>query len=88
MFIPRKTDGDNPKIIIFSGAGLDAPSGVRTFRDADGLWNEHKIEDVCTQSTWKRNFDLVHEFYNQRRTDLKGTEINHAHKVIKEYKYY
>jgi len=84
MYIPHRDKDDGPKIIIFSGAGLDAPSGIKTFRDADGLWNEHKIEDVCTQSTWKENYELVHEFYNNRRTELKKVEPNHAHKVIKE----
>jgi len=83
MYIPRMNKGDKPKIVIFSGAGLDAPSGIRTFRDANGLWNEHKIEDVCSESSWKKNFNLVHSFYNQRRTDLKNVEPNHAHKVIK-----
>jgi NAD-dependent deacetylase len=84
MYIPKRDKNDSPKIIIFSGAGLDAPSGVRTFRDSNGLWNEHKIEDVCTESTWKKNFELVHEFYNQRRMDLGNVKPNHAHKVIKE----
>jgi len=84
MYIPHRDKEDGPKIIIFSGAGLDAPSGIKTFRDSDGLWNEHKIEDVCTQSTWRDNFELVHKFYNDRRTNLKEVEPNHAHKVIKE----
>ena len=84
MYIPHRTDSDGPKIIIFSGAGLDAPSGVQTFRDTNGLWNEHKIEDVCTESTWKKNFNLVHNFYNQRRMELANVEPSHAHKVIKE----
>lgn len=72
------------KIIFFSGAGLDAPSGIRTFRDANGLWNDHKIEDVCTESTWIKNYDLVHDFYNERRRQLKEVEPNIAHKVLKE----
>ncbi|MDF1878425.1 NAD-dependent deacetylase [Sulfurimonas sp. SAG-AH-194-C20] len=82
MYIPKRDKSGAPKIIIFSGAGLDAPSGIKTFRDTDGLWNEHKIEDVCTQSTWKKNFELVHEFYNARRNDLKNAMPNHAHKII------
>jgi len=82
--IPRRTKGSGPKIIVFSGAGLDAPSGIRTFRDSNGLWNEYKIEDVCTESTWKRNFEVVHSFYNERRADLANTQPNHAHYVLKE----
>lgn len=72
------------KIIIFSGAGLDAPSGIRTFRDSNGLWNEHKIDDVCNERTWINNYELVHEFYNERRKDLKNVSPNKAHKVLKE----
>lgn len=72
------------KIVIFSGAGLDAPSGIQTFRGTDGLWNDHKIEDICDERTWKRNFELVHDFYNQRRNDLTKVKPNKAHYVIKE----
>ena len=62
------------KIIIFSGAGLSAESGISTFRDANGLWENHKIEDVCDENTWRDNFDLVHNFYNERRKQLKDVE--------------
>lgn len=71
------------KIIIFSGAGLSAESGISTFRDSDGTWENHKIEDVCTESTWKRNFELVHKFYSERRVQLASVEPNEAHKTIK-----
>lgn len=84
MIIPTMNYGEaKRKIIIFSGAGLDAPSGVRTFRDSNGLWNEHKIDDVCNENTWKKNFDLVHEFYNERRTDQATVKPNEAHLAIK-----
>ena len=53
------------KIIIFSGAGISAESGISTFRDSNGLWEKHRIEDICNQFTWKKNFELVHQFYNQ-----------------------
>lgn len=72
------------KIIFFSGVGLDAPSGIKTFRDANGLWNTHKIEDVCSIRTWMRNYDIVHDFYNERRTELQNVEPNSAHKILKE----
>jgi len=83
MMIPRKY-GNEPKIIIFSGAGLDAPSGIQTFRGTNGLWNDHKIADVCTESSWKKNFELIHKFYNERRTSLKDSKPNSAHLIIKE----
>jgi len=70
------------KIIIFSGAGLDAPSGIQTFRGTDGLWNGHKIEEVCDERTWKKNFQVVHNFYNERRIHLDTVEPNIAHKTI------
>jgi len=70
------------KIIIFSGAGISQPSGIETFRDTDGLWENHKIEDICTESTWKRNFEDVHEFYNQRRVQLGEVQPNEAHKAV------
>jgi len=47
MYIPRRSLSDEPKIIIFSGAGLDAPAGLSTYRDKEGLWNDHKISEVC-----------------------------------------
>ena len=71
------------KIIIFSGAGLSAESGISTFRDTNGLWENHKIEDVCNENTWRDNFDLVHNFYNERRKQLQDVEPNEAHKTIK-----
>ena len=72
-----------PKIIIFSGAGLSAESGISTFRDSNGLWENHKIEEICNEATWKQNFEKVHFFYNQRRTQLADVEPNEAHKTIK-----
>jgi len=71
------------KILIFSGAGIDKESGVETFRDAeDGLWNNYKIEDVATTDGWRKNRQLVLDFYNQRRSQLKTVEPNLAHKLI------
>ncbi len=71
------------KIVIFSGAGLDAPSGIQTFRGSGGLWNGNNIDDVCNEKTWKKNFELVHSFYNDRRVQLSHVEPNEAHKAIK-----
>ena len=72
-----------PKIIIFSGAGLSAESGISTFRDTNGLWENRSIDEICNEATWKHNYVKVHSFYNQRRTQLATVEPNEAHKTIK-----
>ena len=73
-------------LLVFSGAGLSAPSGVSTFRDRDGLWHQHRIEDVADYTTWKQNFHLVHNFYNQRRRDLQTVLPNPAHDAVARWK--
>ena len=83
MYIPRSSS-DEPKIIIFSGAGLDAPAGLSTYRDKEGLWNNYKISEVCNENTWKDNFIKVHNFYNDLRKKLSETEPNYAYSVLKE----
>jgi len=70
------------KLIILTGAGLSAESGLRTFRDQDGLWENHRIEEVCDGRTWRKNYELVHRFYNARRTQLASAEPNVAHRQI------
>lgn len=72
------------RITILSGAGISAESGVRTFRDSDGLWEEHRIEDVATPEAWHRNPELVIHFYNLRRKQLFEVEPNAAHFAITE----
>jgi len=72
------------KILVFTGAGVSAESGVQTFRDADGLWHDHKIEDVASPDGWRRDKETVLEFYNQRRRQLKEVEPNDGHKIIAE----
>ena len=68
------------KVVVLSGAGVSAESGIRTFRDsADGLWNEYKLEDVCTTQAWEKNPTLVNDFYNMRRIDVLNAKPNHAH---------
>ena len=68
------------KLVILSGAGISAESGIRTFRDsADGLWNEFKIHEVCTADAWNTNPTLVNDFYNMRRIDVLNAEPNLAH---------
>lgn len=69
-----------PKILVISGAGISAESGIPTFRDANGLWENHSIDQVANYMTWKQNFDLVHRFYNQRRLALGTVQPNAGHK--------
>ena len=72
------------KIVVFTGAGVSADSGLSTFRDADGLWANYRIEDVCTPEALARNRTLVIEFYNKRRKELLSTKPNPAHYAIAE----
>ncbi|MEP7320503.1 MAG: Sir2 family NAD-dependent protein deacetylase [Saprospiraceae bacterium] len=77
------------KIVVLTGAGMSAESGLKTFRDSDGLWENHRIEDVATPDAWHRNPHLVLEFYNQRRKQLNSCAPNSAHQslVLLEEKY-
>lgn len=72
------------KIVVLTGAGISAESGIKTFRDSDGLWENHRIEDVATFDAWKRNPSLVLEFYNQRRRQLLQCKPNAAHFALAE----
>jgi NAD-dependent deacetylase len=74
----------NSPIVILTGAGISAESGIQTFRSSDGLWCGHKIEDVATPEAFARNPDLVHMFYNMRRRQLLSPEIkpNTAHEAL------
>lgn len=72
------------KIIVLTGAGISAESGVKTFRDSGGLWEEHRVEDVATYDAWLNNQDLVLEFYNQRRKQLQNAKPNAAHYALAE----
>ncbi len=73
-----------PKIIVLTGAGISAESGIQTFRDAGGLWEGYKIEDVATPEAWHRNPGVVLDFYNERRKQLLGTVPNTAHHALAE----
>jgi NAD-dependent deacetylase len=67
------------KIVVLTGAGVSAESGLKTFRDHDGLWHNYRIEDVATPEAWERDMDLVNEFYNERRKNLSEAQPNAAH---------
>lgn len=72
------------KIVVLTGAGVSAESGIRTFRDSDGLWENHKVEDVADIDGWHRNPALVLDFYNKRRAELANVKPNSAHLAIAE----
>lgn len=72
------------KIVVLTGAGISAESGIKTFRDSDGLWENHRIEDVATLEGWAKNPGLVLEFYNQRRAQLFEVEPNAGHQALAE----
>lgn len=72
------------RIVILTGAGISAESGIRTFRAADGLWEDHRIEDVASPEGFDRDPGMVHRFYNERRRQLLSDEVqpNAAHKAL------
>lgn len=70
------------KLVVLSGAGISAESGLKTFRDSDGLWEEHRVEDVATPEAFARDPELVMRFYNLRRAQLSTVEPNDAHKIL------
>lgn len=69
-------------IVILSGAGLSAESGIPTFRDSNGLWENHKVEDVASPEGWERDKELVLNFYKERYNSVQNCEPNEAHKSI------
>lgn len=70
------------RLVVFTGAGMSADSGLATFRDSDGLWANYRIEDVCTPEALARNRALVIEFYNKRRRELLAARPNAGHEAI------
>ncbi len=69
-------------VLVLTGAGVSADSGVRTFRDAGGLWEGHRVEDVATPEGWSRDPALVWRFYQERRAQLRTVEPNAAHRAL------
>ena len=78
------TDSKKLKLVVSTGAGISAESGIRTFRDADGLWEEYPVMDVASADGFARDPELVHKFYNMRRRDLAGVKPNRAHEILHE----
>ncbi|WP_373035524.1 NAD-dependent deacetylase [Sulfurimonas sp.] len=75
------------KVLILSGAGISAESGISTFRERDGLWEKHRVEDVCSAGCLDTNEDGTKKFYDARRADIKDKVPNYAHKLIVELKH-
>lgn len=76
------------KLVVISGAGISAESGLATFRDGNGLWNQYRIEDVAHYKAWDNNPTLVQQFYNERRKDVIRAVPNTAHLAISELQKY
>lgn len=72
------------KLVVLTGAGISAESGIKTFRDSDGLWEGHNVMDVATPEGWHKNPALVLDFYNQRRQQLKEVQPNLGHLILAE----
>lgn len=73
-----------PKLVISTGAGISAESGIKTFRDADGLWENYPVMDVASADGFRRNPELIHRFYNERRKQLVNAKPNAAHTGLVE----
>jgi NAD-dependent deacetylase len=73
-----------PKLVVFTGAGISAESGIKTFRDSGGLWEEYDIHEVATPQAWEKNMELVLEFYNKRRKQVLESKPNEAHFALVE----
>lgn len=75
-------------LAVLTGAGISAESGISTFRDSDGLWEQYKVEDVASIEGWYKNPELMLDFYNQRRAQLEKVQPNAAHKILAELEKY
>ena len=78
----------NTKVVILTGAGISAESGIKTFRASDGVWENHRIEDVATPLAWMKNPKMVWEFYQGRRKQLLEVDFNVAHRALVELEKY
>ncbi|AOW09708.1 SIR2 family NAD-dependent protein deacylase [Flavobacterium gilvum] len=76
------------KLVVLTGAGISAESGIKTFRDSDGLWEGHNVMDVATPDGWRKNPELVLDFYNQKRKQLKEVQPNLGHQILAELENY
>jgi len=72
------------KLVVLTGAGISAESGLKTFRDSDGLWEGYNVYDVATPEAWERNPGLVQQFYNERRSQVLAAKPNRGHEILAE----
>jgi NAD-dependent deacetylase len=82
LFLKKNQMNYFKKIVVLTGAGISAESGISTFREMGGLWDEYNIEDVATFEAWEKNQDLVMDFYNKRRKQLYEVSPNPAHYAL------
>ena len=75
---------DKKNLVVLSGSGISAESGISTFRGGNGLWDNVPVQEICTPEGWQRNPAKVLNFYNERRAQLKGVEPNEAHRIVAE----
>ena len=87
-FTYKLYDMQKQKLVVLSGAGISAESGLKTFRDSDGLWEGYNIEDVATPRAWRRNPQLVLDFYNMRRKNVLDAKPNAAHIGLANFEQY
>lgn len=77
-------NSNKKKLVVLTGAGISAESGIKTFRDSDGLWEGHDVMEVATPEGWNKNQELVLDFYNKRRQQLKEVQPNLGHQILAE----
>lgn len=82
VLFPTLASSMKPKLVVFTGAGISAESGIKTFRDSDGLWEEYNIMEVATPQGWNKNKELVLDFYNKRRKQVLEAKPNKAHEAL------
>ncbi len=88
FFCSSKNKTMKKKLVVLSGAGISAESGIKTFRDADGLWENHRIEDVASPEGFASHPQMVLDFYNARRKQLNEVQPNAAHQILAELEQY
>lgn len=76
------------KLVVLTGAGISAESGIKTFRDDNGLWKNHRFEELATPNAWRKNPELVLEFYNVRRKNVVNAQPNDAHLILTDLEKY
>lgn len=84
MMNPDFESVERPRVVVLSGAGMSAESGLKTFRGAGGLWEGHRVEDVATPEAWERSPETVLRFYNERRRQLETVNPNAGHRALYE----